>query len=158
LLLALVRCFEAWRNGVAKMTELPPVEWHLGKARLDVDQVVEEMRQRAENRGLEWLTQMVMYGDAQRMLKQVRHHVAERQTRMEKLRRQRADLQDQFRENEDAREDLLAELSRNNQDQIDIKQEVEQYQALAERLEEVALPTLDEIPALRDLLGGDVGS
>jgi predicted nuclease with TOPRIM domain len=140
------------------MTELPPIEWRLGKARLDVDQVVEEMRQRAENRGLEWLTQMVMYGDAQRMLKQVRHHVAERQTRMEKLRRQRADLQDQFRENEDAREDLLAELSRNNQDQIDIKQEVEQYQALAERLEEVALPTLDEIPALRDLLGGDVGS
>ena len=140
------------------MTELPPIEWHLGRARLDVDQVVDQMRQRAEDRGLEWLTQMVMYGEAQRMLEQVRHHVAERQARMEKLKRQRADLQDQFRENEDAREGLLAELSRNNQEQIDIKQEVEQYQALAERLEEIALPTLDEIPALRDSLRGDVGS
>ena len=140
------------------MTGLPPIEWHLGRARLDVDQVVNEMHQRAENRGLEWLTQVGMYGEAQRMLKQVRHHVAERQTRMEKLRLQRADLQEQFRENEDAREDLLAALSRNNQEQIDIKQEVEQYQALAERLEQVALPTLDEIPALRDLLRGDAGS
>jgi predicted nuclease with TOPRIM domain len=140
------------------MTELPPIEWHLGRARLDVDQVVDQMRQRAEDRGLEWLTQMVMYGEAQQMLKQVRHHVAERQVRMEKLRWQRADLQDQFRENEDAREGLLAELSRNNQEQIELKQEVEQYQALAERLEEIALPTLDEIPALRDLLRGDVGS
>jgi chromosome segregation ATPase len=140
------------------MIELPPIEWRLGRARLDVDQVVDEMRQRAENRGLEWLTQVVMYGEAQRMLKQVRRHVAERQTRMEKLRWQRADLQDQFRENEDAREDLLAALSRNNQEQIDIKQEVEQYQALAKRLEQVALPALDEIPALRDLLSGDLES
>jgi predicted nuclease with TOPRIM domain len=143
---------------VAKITDLPPIEWHLGRARLDVDQVVDQMRQRAEDRGLEWLTQMVMYGEAQQMLKQVHHHVAERQVRMEKLRRQRADLQDQFRENEDAREGLLAELSRNNQEQIELKQEVEQYQALAERLEEIALPTLDEIPALRNLLRGDVGS
>jgi predicted nuclease with TOPRIM domain len=135
---------------VAKITDLPPIEWHLGRARLDVDQVVDQMRQRAEDRGLEWLTQMVMYGEAQQMLKQVHHHVAERQVRMEKLRRQRADLQDQFRENEDAREGLLAELSRNNQEQIELKQEVEQYQALAERLE--------EIPALRNLLRGDVGS
>jgi hypothetical protein len=139
------------------MTELPPIEWRLGRARLDTDQVLGEMRQRAENRGLEWLTQMVMYGEAQQMLRQVRHHVAERQTRMETLRWQRGELQDQFRENEDAREDLLAALSRNNQEQIDIKQEVGQYQVLAQRLEEVALPTLEEIPALRDLLRGDVG-
>jgi predicted nuclease with TOPRIM domain len=140
------------------MTELPPIEWHLGKARLDVDQVVDEVRQRAENRGLEWLTQVVMYGEAQQMLRQVRHHVAERQKRMDKLRWQRAELREQFRENDDARENLLADLCRNNQEQVDIKQEVEQYQALAERLEEVALPTLDEIPILRDLLCGDVGS
>jgi predicted nuclease with TOPRIM domain len=140
------------------MTELPPIEWHLGRARLDVDQVVDEVRQRAENRGLEWLTQVVMYGEVQQMLRQVRHHVAERQKRMDKLRWQRVELREQFRENDDAREDLLADLSRNNQEQIDIKQEVEQYQALAERLEEVALPTLDEIPTLRDLLCGDVGS
>jgi chromosome segregation ATPase len=101
---------------------------------------------------------MVMYGEAQQMLKKLRHHVVEHQTRMEKLKWQRAELQDQFRGNEDAREDLLAALCRNNQEQVDIKQEVEQYQALAERLEEVALPTLDEIPALRDLLRRDVGS
>jgi chromosome segregation ATPase len=165
---------------------LPPVSRTQGRPQVDYHAALASLRHDAEQRALSWLTGVVLASDAQKMLELAEAKIAGCDAEIEELEERLADLEQQREAVEVRREEArtawqedigrakaeaqqaFAEADREWErltDQLQVtadrrqwaRQERSQYGSLARRLRAIEAPTLDDLPALRDLLEKGLG-